>query len=98
MDAPTPSNIANATRLAILGATGLLDSPREEAYDRLTRLASLTLRAPIAMMTLVDADRQFFKSCIGLPEPWASRRESPLDYTLCQYVVSSRAPLIVGDA
>ena len=98
MDAPTLSNIGNATRLATLRATDLLDSPREAAYDRLTRLATLTLRVPIALMTLVDAERQFYKSCVGLAEPWASRRESPLGYTLCPHVVSSRAPVVVGDA
>ena len=97
MDIPSPSNIANPVRLATLRATGLLDTPREASYDRLTRLASVTLHAPMALMTLVDAERQFFKSCVGLPEPWASRRESPLDYTLCQHVVSSCAPFIVED-
>ncbi|HEX5970430.1 MAG TPA: PAS domain S-box protein [Gemmatimonadaceae bacterium] len=97
MDAPSPSNIANEARLAILRATGLLDSPREESFDRLTRLASVALHAPMALMTLVDAERQFFKSCVGLPEPWATRREGALDSTLCQHVVASRAPLVVAD-
>jgi GAF domain-containing protein len=49
-------------------------------------------------VSLVDADRQFFKSCFGLPEPWASERETPLSYSFCQHAVASREPLIVEDA
>lgn len=97
MDDHSPSNIANSTRIATLRATGLLDSPREESYDRLTRVAAATLHAPIAMMTLVDEQRQFYKSSVGLPEPWASGRESPLGYTLCDRVVSSGRSLLVED-
>ena len=40
----------------------LLDSPPEEAFDRLTRLATTVLRVPVALVSLVDGDRQFFKS------------------------------------
>lgn len=97
MDDHSTPTLANATRLATLHATGLLDSPREESYDRLTRLAATTLHSPMAMMTLVDADRQFFKSSVGLPEPWASGRESPLGYTLCRQVVESGASVVVED-
>jgi PAS domain S-box-containing protein len=97
MDAQSPSNIANSARIATLRASGLLDSPREESYDRLTRLAAATLHAPIAMMTLVDADRQYYKSSVGLPEPWASGRESALGLTPCQQVVASGASVVVED-
>ena len=97
MDTQSPSNIANSARIATLRATGLLDSPREESYDRLTRVAATTLHAPIALMTLVDGERQFYKSSVGLPEPWASRRESPLGQTLCDRVVASGSSLAVED-
>ena len=53
---------------------------------------------PVAMVSLVDDHRQFFKSQHGLPEPWASRRETPLSHSFCQHVVSHAAPLIVSDA
>ena len=46
----------------------------------------------------MDADRQFFKSSRGLPEPWASRRETPLSHSFCQHVVLRAAPLVVEDA
>ena len=85
-------------RLAELHRTRLLDSPAEEAFDRLTRLAAAALRTPIALVSLIDADRQFFKSCHGLPEPWASAREIPLTHSFCQHVVTRELPLIVEDA
>src|SRR5688500_8716814 len=90
--------ISNPARLAALQRAGLLDTQAEEAYDQLTRLACKVLGAPVAMITLVDADRQFFKSCIGLPDPWASRRETPLSHSVCQYVVATGERLVVEDA
>jgi GAF domain-containing protein len=85
-------------RLDALHATGLLDSDISPSFDRLARLASHVLHAPVALVSLVDADRQFFKSCLGLPEPWASRRGSPLTHSFCQHAVASREPLLVSDA
>lgn len=85
-------------RVGALEATGLLDSEIDPAFDRITRLAAQVLNAPIALVSLVDADRQFFKSCLGLPEPWASRRGTPLSHSFCQHAVASREPLIVDDA
>jgi PAS domain S-box-containing protein len=79
-------------------ATMLLDSPPEEAFDRLTRLASRLLGAPIALVTLVGDDRAFFKSAMGLPEPWATRRGTPLSHSFCHHVVTTGAPLVVEDA
>ncbi len=86
------------TRLATLQSLGLLDSPPEEAFDRLTRLASTVTNAPVALVSLVDERRQFFKSAVGLPEPWATRRETPLSHSFCQHVVAQKKPLIISDA
>ena len=69
--------IQDAERLAALRRTSLLDSPPEEAFDRLTRLATTLLRVPVALVSLVDGDRQFFKSSVGLPEPLASLGRPP---------------------
>ena len=85
-------------RVEALHATGLLDSDVSPSFDRLARLAAHVLHAPVALVSLVDADRQFFKSCLGLPEPWASERGSPLTHSFCQHAVASREPLIVSDA
>ncbi len=85
-------------RLRVLVKSKLLDSAPEEAFDRFTQLAAMLLDIPISLVTLIDKDRQYFKSYYGLPEPWASRQQTPLSYSLCQYVVASRKPLIVKDA
>ena len=85
-------------RVSALEATGLLDSDVDPGFDRIARLAAQVLNAPVALVSLVDADRQFFKSCLGLPEPWASRRETPLSHSFCQHAVASREPLVVDDA
>jgi signal transduction histidine kinase len=90
--------VADADRLAALQRVCLLDSESEESFDRLTRFATRLLDVPIALVSLVDADRQFFKSSIGLPEPWASRRQTPLSHSFCQYAVESGEPLVLEDA
>ncbi|GFO62168.1 ATP-binding protein [Geomonas paludis] len=92
------AHVADPTRLAALRAVALLDTPAEEAFDRLTRLATQFVDAPVSLVTLVDADRQFFKSCIGLPEPWQSRRETPLSHSFCQYNRIAKQPLLIEDA
>ncbi|MBV9653945.1 MAG: PAS domain S-box protein [Acetobacteraceae bacterium] len=76
----------------------MLDLPSDERFDRLTRLAQSLLNAPVAIVTLLDADRQFFLSARGLPEPLATVRETPLSHSLCRWVVEDGVPLIVGDA
>ena len=90
--------VRNLNRLAVLSGTGLLDSPPEEPFDRLTRLATRIVKTPIALVSLVDRDRQFFKSLVGLTEPWRTRRETPLSHSFCQHVVALHEPLVIPDA
>ncbi len=90
--------IGNGARLKALRRTSLLDSPPEEAFDRLTRLATTVLRVPVALVSLVDGHRQFFKSQCGLSEPLASLRQTPLTHSFCKHAVGSREPLVVADA
>ena len=90
--------IGDVARLHALRATDLLDSPAEEAFDRLTKLAAKLLNAPVALISLVDEDRQFFKSSVGLAEPWRSARQTPLTHSFCRHTLLSREPLIVEDA
>ena len=85
-------------RLDAVHATGLLDTDVSPSFDRLARVAAHVLNAPVALVSLVDADRQFFKSCLGMPEPWASERGSPLSHSFCQHAVARREPLVVDDA
>jgi PAS domain S-box-containing protein len=84
--------------MTLVSAARLLDTPPEEAFDRLTRLAARLLGAPVALVTLADEQRVFFKSAVGLPEPWASRRSTPLSYSFCRHVIASGQPLVVDDA
>lgn len=83
-----------------LAEIGIVDGPPNEGFDRITKLASSLCGTPVALVSIVeeDADRQFFTSALGLPEPWASRRQTPLSHSFCQHVKSSGAPLIVSDA
>jgi GAF domain-containing protein len=90
--------VGDPTRLRQLHEMFLLDTPPEEAFDRLTRLTATVLNVPVALVSLVDSDRQFFKSCQGLGQPWASERETPLSHSFCQHVVAARRPLIITDA
>jgi GAF domain-containing protein len=90
--------VTNFTHLSALESTGLLDTEKEEVFDRFTALASKILGVPVALISLIDRDRQFFKSQVGLPEPWATKRETPLSHSFCQHVVSRREPLIITNA
>jgi GAF domain-containing protein len=94
----TSAKLLQPERLAELDATALLDSPVEETFDRFTRLASIILKTPVSLVSLVDRDRQFFKSSFGLPEPWASKRQTPLSHSFCQHLVETSEPLSVVDA
>jgi GAF domain-containing protein len=91
------SVVRNVARLMSLHHSGLLDSPPEESFDRFTRLASHILRARTALLSLVDEDRQFFKSAQGLDEPWASRRQTPLTHSICKHVVQKGTGFVVPD-
>lgn len=89
------SEITDPDRLQALYATGLLDSPPDEAYDRITRAAAAALDAPSAAMSLIDVDRQFFKSSVGMGD---DERQTPLDRSVCQYAVANGSALLLEDA
>jgi two-component system, cell cycle sensor histidine kinase and response regulator CckA len=94
----THSLLTRPDRLAALRRTALLDTPPEGAFDRLTRMAARLLGTPVSLISLVSDDHQFFKSAIGLPEPWASHRTAPISFSFCGGVVSSGEPLVLEDA
>jgi two-component sensor histidine kinase len=96
---PLPSQaLDDPDRLSALGRSGLMDSPAEDVFDRLTRLAARLLDVPVSLVSLVDDQRQFFKSACGLGAPWSEARQTPLSHSFCQHVVLSDAPLIIHDA
>lgn len=90
--------VSDPERLTVLRATGLLDTPQEERFDRIVRLTQRLLDVPVALISLVDDERQFFKGHRGLPAEWAERGETPLTHSFCQYAVATGQPLIVEDS
>lgn len=79
-------------RLAALRDLAILDTPAEERFDRLTRIAASALNVPIALVSLVDSDRQWFKSCVGL-----STRETSREVAFCAHVVHQKKEMMVQD-
>ncbi len=80
-------------RLNSLRALDILDTSREERFDRLTRLAQRIFKVPIAMVSLVDEDRQWFKSCFGI-----NTRETRREVSFCGHAILEDAIFIVEDA
>ena len=90
------STIADPKRLEAVRQMALLDTPPEECFDRLTRLAAKLTEAPVAFVSLVDMNRDFYKSEFGFGEPLASLRQLE-GRTFCHYAISSDAPLVLDD-
>ncbi|MEM9140104.1 MAG: GAF domain-containing protein [Pseudomonadota bacterium] len=95
-----PSFQRNHVAPVDLPTIGLLDGPAERVFDQVTQAICLAMDVPVSLLSIIDPDRerQFFKSATGLCEPWASKRETPLSHSFCQYVVTTGNPLIVIDA
>ncbi|MET0414747.1 MAG: ATP-binding protein [Actinoplanes sp.] len=85
-------------RLATLHASGLLDTGEVPTFDRLTRLAKRLVGGSVALVSVVDADRQRVVSAQGLDGELEELREAPLSHSYCKYVVEDQAPLVVSDA
>jgi PAS domain S-box-containing protein len=91
MKAPLPDN--EAERLAALRGLGILDTPPELAYDELSALAAHICQTPTALISLVDEDRQWFKSRVGL-----TSRETPRDVAFCAHTILEPDLMVVPDA
>jgi GAF domain-containing protein len=90
--------VRDPARVEALRSSGAMDPSSRAALDRIARMAADLLNAPVALVSLVDADGQVFGGCVGVAEPWASRRGTPLSHSFCQHAVASREPLVVSDA
>ena len=90
---PAPVPPDEEQRLAALHALGLLDTPAEERFDRLTRVTAALFDVPIALVSLVDANRQWFKSCVG-----TDITESSREMSFCAYAVAEKDMLVIPDA
>jgi len=91
MNAPIPKN--DKKRLRVLWQYDILDSVPEEVFDDLTELAARICEAPIALITLVDEDRQWFKSKIGVTVSETSR-----DISFCAHAIGQPELFIIPDA
>lgn len=81
------------SRLKALDKYAVLDTPAEEEFDALTRLAAYIARTPIALISLIDGQRQWFKSKVGL-----SVEQTPRSQAFCHYTIQGEEPLEVNDA
>jgi PAS domain S-box-containing protein len=79
-------------RLAALHATRILDTPREERFDRITRISARLFHVPIALIVLVDKQRQWFKSCYGL-----DLNETPRHLSFCAHTILYDEILVIPD-
>ena len=91
---PLPSpGTAEAARLDALHELGLLETAPEERFDRIVALARVIFEAPMAAITLIDADRQWIKAAAGMEAGVAVAR----DYSPCHYTVQHPGPLVIAD-
>ena len=91
MKAPIPSN--EEARLQAVKDSGILNTPPERSYDQLTELAASICHAPVAILSLIASDRQWFKSKLGLTFSETSR-----DVAFCAHTILGRDVLVVHDA
>src|SRR3954464_2949712 len=91
MTAPVPKN--EKKRLNVLWQYDVLDTVPEEVFDDLTELAARICEAPIALISLVDEDRQRFKS-----KPGVSIKETPRDISFCSHAIEQDDLFVVPDA
>jgi len=91
MSAPIPPN--ETQRLEVLHSCGILDTHPEKEFDAITRVAARICGTPIALITLVDETRLWFKSKVGL-----AATEIPRDVSFCAFTILQSEPLIVSDA
>lgn len=89
MKAPLPA-AQETQRLQTLQRLNILDTPPEERFDRITRLARSTFHVPIALVSLVDENRQWFKSCFGLDV-----RQTDRNISFCGHAIHSDALLVI---
>ena len=84
-------------RLAVLRQVGLT-AAADPDMDRFARLVAHMLGVPVALVSLVESDRQVFPGQVGLAEPWATTRQTPLSHSMCQHVTTTGRPLVLTDA
>ena len=90
----SPPKISNEEeRLRALAEYRIIGTQPEQCYDDITKIASLTCGTPISLMSLVDTDKQWFKSMCGF-----ETKETSRDGSYCSHAIASPEPLIIEDA
>ena len=79
-------------RLAALGRYEVMDTPREAPFERITSLVRAVLNVPISTLSLIDADRQWYKSCVGMESS-----DQPREFSFCTHTIQAREPLYIPD-
>jgi GAF domain-containing protein len=90
-------SLADPARLQSLQRVCVGAEP-DEAFDRFASLVKRLLDVPVALVSLVDDERQFFPGQVGLEEPWSTKRETPLSHSFCQHVVMEGEAKVFPDA
>jgi diguanylate cyclase (GGDEF)-like protein len=80
-------------RVSALHRYEVLDTPSEQPFDRITKLVQTVFSVPIVTVSLIDSNRQWFKSCVGVDS-----RETPRDISFCTHTIQTRDPLYIQDA
>ena len=91
IEAAIPDN--ESDRLQALRALLILDTPPEERFDRIVQFAAQEFETPMALVTLIDADRQWFKAKVG-----ADGEGTPRNISFCSHTILQDTPLVVNDA
>lgn len=103
-----PKNLSEAQRLAILRSYEILDTPREEAFDAITRIAARVVDVPIALVFLIDEERLWFKSSYGFQLQETARGSGLVDHVITTHTATfvldatqdarfARDPLVIGE-
>jgi hypothetical protein len=97
-DLDVESCLANLDRLNAVGESGLMDAPRSDRLDSLTKRAAERLETPMAFVSLLDDHRVFFASAVGLTGGQAETRENSVEGSYCKFVVALDDVLVVNDS
>lgn len=94
---PAPIPADEEERLAALAELNLLDTEAEPVFDRITAKLARVFEVPIALISLIDRDRQFFKSQTGLPATLAKARQTARNVSVCGHVVAKNQVMVIED-
>jgi predicted PurR-regulated permease PerM len=84
-------------RVAELGRLRLLEGTSEDVFDRMTRKVARIFEVPIALISFIDRDRQWFKSAVGLPQGLAEARQTSRELSVCGHLIANNESMVVED-